>query len=240
MKKHQKANLEARRGMFFQTGLIIALATTLVAFEWTSYDKTAEYVPDEMFDRDLVVEVIKPHNVPKPPAPVFVPPTDQFNLVLTTPEPNPDPVEPTPKPIVFSIDPGDIGSECEDCPPEVPIDEVAEVNTLRKKPYYKSCMSTDLEQQSNCSFVEIKNFVTSVCDYPKLCKEAGIEGRVWVSFIVDKKGNITEVESIRGPHVLLEKAAVKAVQSVPRLEPGERLGKPVKVAFKIPVDFILN
>jgi periplasmic protein TonB len=240
MKKHQKANLEARRGMFFQTGLILALATTLVAFEWTSYDKTAEYVPDQIFDRELVVEMIKPHNVPKPPAPVFVPLTDQFNLVPEPPEPGIEPLVPSIEPIVFGIDPGDIENECEDCPPEIPIEEVADVNTLRKKPYYNSCKSTDLEQQSNCSFVEIKNFVANTCDYPKLCKEAGIQGRVWVSFIVDKKGNITDVKSIRGPHVLLEKAAIKAVQNVPQLQPGEQLGKPVKVAFKIPVDFILN
>lgn len=78
------------------------------------------------------------------------------------------------------------------------------------------------------------------CDYPRICKEAGIQGRVWVSFVVDKKGNIGEVESIRGPHELLEKAAVMAVQRIPQMMPGERIGKPVKVRFNIPVDFILN
>lgn len=242
MKKHQKANLEARRSMFFQTGLILALATTLVAFEWTSYDRTAEYVPDEIYDRDLVVEIIKPHNVPKAPAPVFKQPTHSpFLPVRVVPEP--DPGEPAIEPVIIGIDPGDLGEECEDCPPEMPIlidDKPVNVNTLQKKPYYKSCASSDLEEQSNCSFIQVKNFVMKDCDYPQICKEAGIEGRVWVSFVVDKKGNIGEVESVRGPHPLLEKAAVKAVQGIPQMVPGHRLGKPVLVRFNIPVDFILN
>ncbi|MFT5183656.1 MAG: protein TonB [Flavobacteriales bacterium] len=239
MKKHQKANLEARRGMFFQTGLILALATTLVAFEWTSYDRTADYVPDEIYDGDLIVEIIKPHKVPRPPAPIFKQKT--FSALITpiiTIDPSPG--EPIVEPFTFTLEPGDIEGECEDCPPEVPIDVTVDANTLQKKPYYQACASTDWEEQSNCSFIQIKNFVMEDCDYPRICKEAGIQGRVWVSFVVDKKGNIGEVESIRGPHELLEKAAVMAVQRIPQMMPGERIGKPVKVRFNIPVDFILN
>ena len=74
--------------------------------------------------------------------------------------------------------------------------------------------------------------------YPEMAKEAGIEGRVIVQFIVDEEGNVTNPEVIRGAHTLLNKAALEAVKGQ-EFKPGRRDGEPVKIQMSLPVTFRL-
>jgi len=68
----------------------------------------------------------------------------------------------------------------------------------------------------------------------------GIQGRVAVSFIVEKDGSISDVKPILSVHPLLNKEAVRVVESMPKWTPGKQNGKPVRVRFNVPVMFKLN
>ena len=76
-------------------------------------------------------------------------------------------------------------------------------------------------------------------EYPRLAREAGIEGRVFVQFVVDERGNVVDPVVTRSPSDLLSEAALKAVRES-RFQPGSQRGRPVKVRFALPVNFVLN
>ncbi len=75
--------------------------------------------------------------------------------------------------------------------------------------------------------------------YPKEAREKGIEGIVYITFIVEKDGSISNVEVLRG-HELLAEEAIRVVKAMPRWQPGTQRGKPVRVQFNMPVRFSLN
>lgn len=76
--------------------------------------------------------------------------------------------------------------------------------------------------------------------YPEQAMKEGIQGRVTVRFIVEKDGSISDVKPVLSVHPLLNKEAVRVVESMPKWTPGKQNGKPVRVRFVVPVMFKLN
>ena len=76
--------------------------------------------------------------------------------------------------------------------------------------------------------------------YPPIAKENNITGRVFVSFVVDKSGNVTEVKVLRGVDKYLDKEALRVVSSLPKFTPGKQRGKAVKVQYNVPISYKLN
>lgn len=88
---------------------------------------------------------------------------------------------------------------------------------------------------------ELKGGMQALIDevqYPEAAKEEGIEGRVFVQFVVNESGGVQDVEITRGIHELLDEEAVRAVKQV-EFEPGEQQGEPVKVQMSLPITFKL-
>jgi outer membrane transport energization protein TonB (TC 2.C.1.1.1) len=75
--------------------------------------------------------------------------------------------------------------------------------------------------------------------YPEFAKKAGIEGRVFVQFVVDEDGNVQNPKVTRGVHKLLNEEAIRAVKQM-KFKPGKQRGKPVKVQMSLPVTFRLK
>ena len=84
-----------------------------------------------------------------------------------------------------------------------------------------------------------KKFFTENLKYPKQVKEKGIQGKVYVTFVVEKDGSITNVKILRGVDPLLDNEALRVVRSMPKWEPGTQRGKNVRVQFNIPIKFAL-
>ncbi|NPD46653.1 MULTISPECIES: TonB family protein [unclassified Lentimicrobium] len=76
--------------------------------------------------------------------------------------------------------------------------------------------------------------------YPEKAKKEGIEGRVFVTFVVEKDGSITEVELMRGVSDELDQEALRVIKSMPKWKPGEQRGKTVRVQYRMPIKFTLN
>jgi TonB family protein len=84
------------------------------------------------------------------------------------------------------------------------------------------------------------NYVKNNIKYPLKCKEEGIEGTVYVRFIVTKTGTIGSVSVMRAVNPLLEEEAIRIVKSLPKWTPSIKDGKQVNVWFIIPVTFRLD
>ncbi|MGQ9847742.1 MAG: energy transducer TonB, partial [Bacteroidales bacterium] len=76
--------------------------------------------------------------------------------------------------------------------------------------------------------------------YPEIAKENGVQGKVYIQFVIGKDGKVTDVQVIRGVDPSLDKEAVRVVQSMPAWKPGKQRGKPVKVSFQLPINFKLS
>lgn len=83
----------------------------------------------------------------------------------------------------------------------------------------------------------LKTFVYSSMKYPKIALESGIEGQVYVKFVVDKTGSITNAKISRGVDPSLDKEAKRIVESMPKWKPGLQNGEAVYVAYDLPISF---
>ena len=88
--------------------------------------------------------------------------------------------------------------------------------------------------------IAMLKYIMENMKYPEQAMKEGIQGRVAVRFIVEKDGSISDVKPILSVHPLLNKEAVRVVESMPKWSPGKQNGKPVRVRFNVPVMFKLN
>lgn len=86
----------------------------------------------------------------------------------------------------------------------------------------------------------LMEFLKNNVKYPADCAEQKVQGRVVVSFTVEKDGSVTNVEDMRSPDPRLTKEAKRVVESMPKWTPGKQNGKPVRVKYVLPVTFRLN
>ncbi len=83
-------------------------------------------------------------------------------------------------------------------------------------------------------------FLGENIEYPEGCKDEGVEGTVFISFVVDTDGTITDIKPLRSPDDRLSANAMKVVGKMPAWTPGEENGKTVKVMFNLPIKYQLN
>ena len=88
--------------------------------------------------------------------------------------------------------------------------------------------------------IAMMKYIMENMKYPEQAMKKGIQGRVAVSFIVEKDGSISNVRPIHSVHTLLDKEAVRVVKSMPKWSPGKQHGKPVRVQLIVPIMFKLN
>jgi protein TonB len=86
----------------------------------------------------------------------------------------------------------------------------------------------------------LMKYIQKNVKYPAIAKEYNITGKVYVSFIVDRSGSVTNVKIVRGVDKNLDAEAMRVVKSLPKYKPGKQRGKAVRVMFTIPINFTLN
>ncbi|MCQ2236936.1 MAG: energy transducer TonB [Bacteroidales bacterium] len=82
----------------------------------------------------------------------------------------------------------------------------------------------------------MRKYLVESIKYPALAGELGV-GRVFVSFVIDKDGSVTDAQVVRGVDPLLDKEALRVVNAMPKWEPGIQYGKAVKVKYTVPINF---
>lgn len=86
----------------------------------------------------------------------------------------------------------------------------------------------------------LRNFITQNVTYPEKAKKEGIRGKVFVSFVINKKGEVTKAKIERGVSPELDKEALRVIKSLSKWTPGKEKGKLAKVQFTVPINFALN
>ena len=222
-RKTEKADLENKRGLFLQIGLVVTLALILGAFEWKSYDgidigdgRSAVFIEEEM--------IIQTDQTPPPPPP---PPPQEITTEL---EIVADDVEVEDIIIDVSVDlhtyidtyvPPTI--EEEELEPEQHIFEVVE-----EMPGFPG--GEEARQK----------FLRDNIRYPAIARESGIQGTIFVTFVVERDGSITDVRILRGIGGGCDEEALRVTRMMPRWQPGKQRGRAVRVQFNMPIRFQLQ
>ena len=83
-------------------------------------------------------------------------------------------------------------------------------------------------------------YLASNLSYPDEAKASMIEGKVFVTFVIERDGMVTGVKTIRSPHPMLTQEAERVVKAMPKWKPGKQRGKKVRVQYTIPINFQLD
>lgn len=223
-KKTPKADLESKRMLFVQFGLVIALVLVLMAFEYKSYEKR-EFALGTREAVDIIEEII--------------PVTEQ----KVKPPPPPPPKQTT----VINIVEDEV--EIED---EIEIDAEATQDTEIEE-YVPMEMEEEEEIQEDHIFAVVEampefpggqiammKFLNKNIHYPTMARESGIQGMVYITFVVERDGSVTDIKVNRGIGGGCDEEAVRVVRNMPRWVPGKQRNKPVRVQFNLPVRFTLQ
>jgi protein TonB len=111
---------------------------------------------------------------------------------------------------------------------------------VENMPAFGPCTSMRGDERHQCTQMEIIKYVSGNTKYPPIAKDAGIQGTVFVYFVVGKNGKVKDVKVLREVDPRLDKEAVRVVESLPQFEPGQQRGKAVSVQYTIPVKFIIR
>ena len=118
----------------------------------------------------------------------------------------------------------------------VKIDE-SSVKKKQQKAQNESDGNIDKMPEFPGGLAELKSFIGQNIKFPPSLKEAGIEGRVIAKFVVKADGTIADTEVLKSPHELFTEEALRIIRLMPKWEPGMSGGKPIDVAFTIPIMF---
>ena len=88
--------------------------------------------------------------------------------------------------------------------------------------------------------VALRQWINSHVKYPVIAAENGIQGKVYVQFVVDRDGSVNNVVVARGVDPSLDQEAIRVVKQLPKWKPGKQRGKPVRVSYTVPINFQLQ
>ena len=231
-KKNPKADLNQNRNLYFVIGLTFVTFITWQAIESKTYEKTFDYealnVEDDDDEDIPITEQIKtpPPPPPPPPAPEVIEVVEDEEeveeTVIESTETDQDEI------IIEDIE---VEDEFEDI--DVPFAVIEDV------PIFPGCESVAKSQRRACFQEQMNKHIRKNFRYPDIAQEMGIQGRVYVNFIIAKDGSITNIR-MRGPDKNLENEAARIIGRLPKMTPGKQRGRAVRVPFSIPITFRLQ
>ena len=228
IKKSPKADLEGKKGVFFEIGLTLALAVLLFAFEWKSSTEqvTPFQTPAEEQIEDEIIPITQQMLKPPPPPPPAPKLTDLIEIVEDE----------------LSFD------------EELEIDD-AEADVENKNNYnfdYDGDSWGEEESDGEADIFQVvedmpqfpggsvQKWIAKNVKYPMIAQENNIQGKVFVQFVIEKDGSVSDVKVARSVDPSLDKEAIRVVKAMPKWKPGKQRGKPVRVSYTVPINFQLQ
>ncbi len=220
-KKTKKADLQNRRVLFAEIGLIVALGAMVLAFNWGQSEKKIESLVEDIapVEQEVIVNTEqdqKPPEVRPQANQVF---SDFLDVVKNDQQITTD----------YTFDEFDEDFVIE--VPQVAEEEVEEIPTFNPQEY-PSFQGGDL--------MKFRSWVIERLRYPTIAQEANIQGKVTLRFVIERDGTLTNIEELGSPDRSLTEEARRVLLSSPKWEPGKNRGRPVRVYYILPVDFILQ
>lgn len=228
IKKSPKADLENKRSMFLQIGFVVAIGLSLFAFEYNFGEEkeTQDFATKTVIAEEEIVQTNQQEQQQQQPE---VAPQQIISDVLKIVRND----------IKVS---NELDLSMEDTKEAAPIT----IPTVSKKEEVVEEEEPFLVVEDMPTFngkeaaIGFREYVGKNLKYPDVAQENGIQGTVFISFVVEPTGSVTNVKVLRGVDPALDKEAIRIVQSSPKWSPGKQRGKSVRVSFTFPIKFQLN
>lgn len=228
IKKSPKANLENKKFLFMEIGLIAALLMVLGAFEWSTTETTVSILEEEtaVVIEEEQVPITQEEQLPPPEVPKEPVMSDIIDIVD-------DDIKVEDNFLISTEDDASLGVEIRDYVVEQEEEEEVEEEVpfaiVEQKPTFQGGDANTFTK-----------WVFSKIVYPEIAKENGVQGRVTLQFTIETDGSVKNVKVLRGVDSSLDKEAVRVVSSSPKWKPGMQRNKPVRVKYTFPVVFQLR
>ncbi len=223
-KKSSKADLEDKKSLFFEIGLALSMLLVLVAFEWKSTrnidlkDVKAPKITDFIEE----IPITEPDEIKTPPSPNEVFYSDKINVIDNNLTPKQSPEN------IFT------GEDINGLPPVISARAEEEVEEA-------VIIVQVMPKFGEGGLDEFRNeFVMKNLRYPEEAQENRISGCVYIEFVVEKDGSLSNFKSIRKADESLISEAIRVIKKSPKWTPGKHNGKLVRVKFTLPINFVLN
>lgn len=225
IKKSPKADLETKKAVFMQIGLVVALSLVLIAFEWTTTDVAlgSMQMTEDIAAEEEIIPITRQEEMQPPPPPPPPKVSDVLNIVE-------DDVVLDDELVLLDTE---ANEKTEVKFQDVKVEEEEEADApvffiVEQMPVFPGGEEA------------LRKYIAQSVKYPAIAQENGIQGRVFVSFVVNTKGEVTDVKIARGVDPNLDKEAIRVVNNMPKWAPGKQRGKPVKVSYTVPINFVLQ
>ena len=235
-KKNPDLDLRRNSGLYFAIGLNLMLLITYNMLEHKTYDKDNVDIGlldvDYELEADIPIVNFEPPPPPPPPpaAPEIITIVENIEeveeTVIESTETNQEElIEPV-------LDVEDVSVEEVDEDIEVPF------SVVEKIPVFPGCEGLTKSESKKCFQSKIQAHIKKNFKYPDLAVDLGINGKVFVLFVINADGVSSNIRT-RGPDKILEKEASRIIGLLPKMTPGKQRGKSVKVPYSIPIHFKL-
>ena len=224
VKKSPKVDLESKRNVYLMVGLVVSLGIILLAFEWTAKPSKADSL-GSISALDVEEEIIP---------------------ITREQEIKPPPPPPPPK-VIEVLNIVDDEAEIDD---ELEIeDSEADDNTLINVAPVISAKEEEEEEEAQVFFIvedmpefpggemALRTYIANQIKYPVIAQENGIQGKVYVTFVVGKDGAVRDAKIARGVDPSIDKEALRVINTLPKWKPGKQRGKAVNVSYTVPINF---
>ena len=221
IKKSPKADLQNKRGLLLEIGLIIALGGVIAAFAWTPKEQKIEKLdlniaPVEEEIMEITRQEQKPPEPPKKTEITVI--TDILKVVTNDTK------------ITTNVD----FAEFEDDVEIVQQVAVEEEEIVEEQPFL---VAETMPSFQGGSLNDFRNWVQSKVRYPAIAQENGISGKVVLTFVIEKDGRLTNIQVLQTPDRSLSEEAIRVLQQSPKWSPGKQRNQPVRVRYTLPVEF---
>ncbi|MCD8072535.1 MAG: energy transducer TonB [Alistipes sp.] len=222
-KKSPKADLQRKRGLFFEIGLACTLLSMIGVFAISQTEKHIDTIDMKIQEVETeIVEITRQDQ--KPPEPVaqtVAVVSDVLNIVKNDTK------------ITTELTFADFD---EDIQIAKPVERV-ETATVSDEPFI---IVEDMPIFQGGDLQTFRNWVQSKLTYPAIAAENGIQGKVVLTFVIERDGTLTNIQVLSSPDRSLSEEAEKVLKQSPKWAPGKQRNTPVRVRFNLPVDFQLN
>jgi periplasmic protein TonB len=219
LKKNPAADLEKKKSLFVQIGLVVSLGLVLLALEWRSYEGSGTDLGTLVIDlsEEEIMPITQPDLTPPPP-----PPPQAIELQIVEDE---------------KIIEKDIEIKDSEANQNTFVDIQVKAEKIEVEEIF--AIVEDMPSFPGGEAALFK-WLGNEVRYPPIAKEAGISGVVYVTFVVGSDGKIKDAKIARGVSKALDEEAVRVIEKMPSWSPGKQRGKAVPVQYNLPIRFTLK
>ena len=218
IKKSPKADLRNKRGLLLEIGLVISLCLVIGAFAYTPKERKIEKMDlQAAIVEEEIVEITRQDQ--KPPKRVKVKVIADLLQVVTNDTK-----------ITTEVDFAEFDENTE-VSQQV---EVAEETIEDDQPFL---IAETMPSFQGGDLNTFRNWVQQNVKFPQIALENGIQGRVVLSFVIEKDGRLTNIQVLQTPDRSLSEEAIRVLNKSPKWSPGKQRNQVVRVKYTLPVDF---